>query len=205
MTDGCSPTKAQETKEHRLLCSFEGRDVCKCLDWCAAGVANASLTLWWHVPIAQVHSDCGGVFLAVAFRKATPANTAEQRGMLGWSKQKTIALLQEGRLPLGMWSHAMVHACFLLRQAALKRAVPDKFPSPGNCVLVPAREEAVREGGDIMSKVRYGVYVGDETIPEVVALREGSVMSFVHVSVSQLEAVAHACPRLGQRSCLGVQ
>ena len=63
--------------------------------------------------------------------------------------------------------------------------MPDRFPCTGDCVLVPAKEEAVREGGDFMTKVRYGVYVGvDESIPEggVVAVRDGIVTSFVHVS-----------------------
>ena len=151
------------------------------------------------LPIAQVHSDCGGEFLSNMFRQTmselgllqttSQPGDKEQNGRaeryVGLVKSKTIALLQEGRLPVTMWAHVLPHACFLLRQSALGRAVPSKLPAPGDCVIVPSKEQAVREGGDFMAKVRYGVFIGvDESILEgaVVAVREGQASSLVRVS-----------------------
>ncbi|CAE7232438.1 TY1B-NL2 [Symbiodinium natans] len=151
------------------------------------------------LPIAQIHSDCEGEFLSTAFRRAMldaglkqtttqpgdPSQNGRTERYIGLTKTRTIAMLQEGRLPLTLWSHVMVHAAFLLRQSALSRDIPAKYPAPGDCVLVPAKSEAVREGGDFIPKVRYGVFLGvDESIPDgaVVAVREGSHTSFLHVS-----------------------
>ena len=151
------------------------------------------------LPIAQVHSDCGGEFVSNLFRSAMQEigvfQTMSQPGdkaqngraerYVGIVKQKTVALLQEGKLPVTMWAHVLPHACFLLIQSALARTVPSKLPVPGDCVIVPAKEQAVREGGDFVPKVKYGVFIGiDETIPEgaIVAVRDGVTTSLTRVS-----------------------
>ena len=151
------------------------------------------------LPIAQVHSDCGGEFVSNLFRSAMQEigvfQTTSQPGdkaqngraerYVGIVKQKTVALLQEGKLPVTMWAHVLPHAFFLLRQSALARTVPSKLPVPGDCVIVPAKEQAVREGGDFVPKVKYGVFIGiDETIPEgaIVAVRDGVTTSLTRVS-----------------------
>lgn len=114
----------------------------------------------------QSASDCGGEFVSNLFRSAMQdigvLQTTSQPGdkaqngraerYVGIVKQKTVALLQEGRLPVAMWAHVLPHACFLLRQSAFARAIPAKLPAPGDCVVVPAKEQAVREGGDFSQK-----------------------------------------------------
>ena len=178
-------------------------------------------------PITQVHSDCGGEFVADLFKRAMqelgvtqsttqpgdPAQNGRAERYVGLVKQKAIAMLQEGKLPLSLWSHVIRHASFLMRQSALKRALPEKFPCPGDCVIVPARDAAVREGGDFQPKVRYGLFLCvDEAIPEgaVVAVREDNNTLFLHVSgpkkwPCRSKAVAHACAsNRAKQSGLGV-
>ena len=125
-----------------------------------------------QVPLLRVHSDGGGEFISdqiIAYfkrmglwkTKSAPyckQSSGKVERMVQTLKHHATALLIHAGLPARFWSYAVVHACYLLRAAALSIKSPKDAPVFG--ALVAIKRPNVDKLPSFVEKTNQGIYLG---------------------------------------------
>ncbi|CAE7207770.1 unnamed protein product [Symbiodinium sp. CCMP2592] len=129
--------------------------------------------------VFRIHSDAGKEFVGKAFITEvqrlslwpttsvpySPQQNGKAERLVGLIKSAAASLLLHGRLPLKLWSEAVLEACFLRRQKSLQLPLPADRPKMGaEEAIFLANEERAPGGARVMVKR------GDKTSVRIVRL-----------------------------------